>query len=60
MVRRLMEDNAHIAKMIRNAIAVCDTNRDSPTSNNLQEILDATERRKWFLFEVLQGSKKTD
>src|SRR5213596_1321432 len=60
MVRRLMEDNAHIAKMIRNAIAVCDTNRDSPTSNNLQEILDETERRKWFLFEILQGSKNTD
>ena len=60
MVRRLMEDTAHIAKMIRNAIAVCDMNRDSPTSNNLQEILDATERRKWFLFEILQGSKNTD
>ncbi len=60
MVRRLMEDNAHIAKMIRNAIAVCDANRDSPTSNNLQEILDETERRKWFLFEILQGSKNTD
>src|SRR5438105_9894840 len=56
MVRRLMEDNAHIAKMIRNAIAVCDANRDSPTSNNLQEILDETERRKWFLFEIQQGS----
>ena len=55
-----MEDNAHIAKMIRNAIAVCDANRDSATSNNLQEILDETERRKWFLFEILQGSKNTD
>src|SRR6059036_1631830 len=60
MVRRLMEDNTHIAKMIRNAIAICDANRDSPTSNNLQEILDETERRKWFLFEILQGSKNTD
>jgi len=60
MVRRLMEDNTHIAKMIRNAIAICDANRDSATSNNLQEILDATERRKWFLFEILQGSKNTD
>jgi starvation-inducible DNA-binding protein len=60
MVRRLMEDNAHIAKMIRNAITVCDANRDSATSNNLQEILDATERRKWFLFEILQGSKNAE
>ena len=36
----------HIAKMICNAIEVCDENRDSPTSNQLQDILDKTERRK--------------
>src|SRR5213595_3555578 len=46
MVKRLMEDNEHIAKMIRDAIAVCDKNRDSATSNELQQILDETERRK--------------
>src|SRR5437660_3077705 len=55
MVKRLMEDNGHIAKMIRDAIAVCDKNRDSATSNELQQILDETERRKWFLFEIMQG-----
>src|SRR6266581_3341483 len=60
MVKRLMEDNGHIAKMIRDAIAVCDKNRDSATSNALQEILDETERRKWFLFEVMQGVNNTD
>ena len=60
MVKRLMEDNGHIAKMIRDAIAVCDKNRDSATSNALQAILDETERRKWFLFEVVQGVNNTD
>jgi starvation-inducible DNA-binding protein len=60
MVKRLMEDNGHMAKMIREAIAVCDKNRDSATSNALQEILDETERRKWFLFEVMQGVNNTD
>jgi starvation-inducible DNA-binding protein len=60
MIRILMEDNGHIAKMIRNAIEVCDENRDSPTSNQLQDILDKTERRKWFLYEVLQGFKNTE
>jgi starvation-inducible DNA-binding protein len=60
MIRILMEDNGHIAKMIRNAIEVCDKNRDSATSNQLQDILDKTERRKWFLYEVLQGSKNTE
>jgi starvation-inducible DNA-binding protein len=60
MIRILMEDNGHIAKMIRNAITICDKNRDSPTSNLLQDILDKTERRKWFLSEVIQGSKNTE
>ena len=60
MVKRLMEDNGHIAKTIRDAIAVCDKNRDSATSNALQVILDETERRKWFLFEVVQGMNNTD
>ncbi|HET9920449.1 MAG TPA: DNA starvation/stationary phase protection protein [Ktedonobacteraceae bacterium] len=60
MVKRLLEDNGHIAKMLRNTIEVCDRHRDSATSNALQEILDETERRKWFLFEVMQGVKNTN
>ncbi len=59
MVKRLMEDNEHIAKTIRDAIEVCDKNRDSATSNELQQILDETERRKWFLFEIMQGVNNT-
>src|SRR5712664_2992662 len=53
MIKRLMDDNAHIAQMIRAAIEVCDKQRDSASSNALQEILDETERRKWFLFEIM-------
>jgi starvation-inducible DNA-binding protein len=60
MVRILMEDNGHIAKMIRNAITVCDENRDSSTNNLLQDILDKIERRKWFLYEVMQRSKNAE
>ena len=55
MVRRLLDDNAHVAKSVREAISVCDRNRDSATSNSLQDILDKTERRVWFLFELLRG-----
>jgi starvation-inducible DNA-binding protein len=60
MVRRLMQDNAHMAEMQRAAIAICDQHRDPATSNALQEILDQTERRTWFLFEVEQGLTNTD
>jgi starvation-inducible DNA-binding protein len=59
MIRRLMEDHKTIAREQRDAIQVCDQNRDSVTSNVLQEILDDTERRKWFLFEILQGENNT-
>jgi starvation-inducible DNA-binding protein len=55
MVRRLMEDENQIARNQRAAIDVCEENKDSVTSNVLQEILDLTEKRKWFLFEILQS-----
>lgn len=54
MIRRLMNDNDTMARAMRAAIGICDKNRDTPTGNLLQEILDQTERRKWFLFEILQ------
>jgi starvation-inducible DNA-binding protein len=60
MIRRLMEDESHIAKKIRAAIDVCDQNKDSATSNQLQDILDKTERRKWFLFEISRGIRNTE
>ena len=60
MLKRLMEDNRHMAQMLREVIAVCDKQRDLATSNALQEILNQTERRTWFLFEVVQGLNNTD
>jgi len=37
---------------MRAAIKVYEENRDTPTANLLQELLDGTERRIWFLHEV--------
>ena len=59
MVQRLLDDNRRMAEAQRAAIAVCDRNRDSATSNLLQGILDETERRIWFLYEVTQGMENT-
>jgi starvation-inducible DNA-binding protein len=56
MMRRLLQDHLHLAERQRAAIAVCDKHRDSVTANLLQEILDQTERRKWFLYEIVQGA----
>lgn len=60
MVRRLMEDNAHLAKKQREAHQVCEQNRDVATASVLEVLIDESERRKWFLFEVVQGVNNTD
>jgi starvation-inducible DNA-binding protein len=57
MIQDLIEDNRHIAEAQRAAIELCEEKRDSPTGNLLQEILDETEKRIWFLFEVCQGGR---
>lgn len=60
MIRRLMDDNAHIAKQQRSAHEVCEKNRDVATTSELETIIDQTERRTWFLFEIYQGQNNTN
>jgi starvation-inducible DNA-binding protein len=54
MVRRLMEDNAHLVRQQRAAHEVCEQHKDVATASALETIIDETERRTWFLFEVSQ------
>jgi starvation-inducible DNA-binding protein len=55
MIKRLLEDNRQVAEKQRAAIELCDERGDTPTGNILQDILDQTERRIWFLFELSQA-----
>lgn len=55
MVSRLHEDNRNMAKRQREALEVCERYHDYATTNILEEILNGTERRAWFLFEISQG-----
>jgi starvation-inducible DNA-binding protein len=59
MIHRLLDDNRQIAEAQRAAIEVCEENRDTPTANLLQEILNETEKRIWFLHETCQGMEVT-
>lgn len=52
MVRHLLADNEHIARRQRAAMELAEEMRDYPTSNLLQELLDETEKRIWFLYEI--------
>ncbi len=52
MVRRLLEDNLRMTEALREAHKVCDGARDAATAGVLEEIIDAAERRLWFLYEI--------
>ncbi|CCE00337.1 DNA starvation/stationary phase protection protein [Bradyrhizobium sp. STM 3809] len=52
MLRELMEDNKHIAAAMRKAHELCDDNDDPATAGLLENFIDETERRTWFLFEA--------
>jgi starvation-inducible DNA-binding protein len=55
MIQELISDNRHIAERQRAAIDICEENKDTPTANLLQEILDETEKRIWFLHATSVG-----
>ena len=52
MLRELMADNKKVAAAMRKAHKVCDDHEDAATAGLLENFIDATERRTWFLFEA--------
>lgn len=56
MLRELMNDNKAVAKAMREAHAVCDDHDDVATASLLENYIDETERRTWFLFEASRGA----
>ncbi len=52
MLRELMNDNKKIAAAMRKAHKVVDDLEDAATAGLLENFIDATERRTWFLFEA--------
>ncbi len=57
MIRRLLEDNRTVAQNMQKAIELTEEKGDYPTSNLLQTLLDETQRRVWFLYEVSIGGE---
>ena len=57
MIAELINDNRQMAERQRAAIEITEQNRDTPTSNLLQELLDQTKKRIWFLYEVSTGGQ---
>ena len=52
MLRELMQDNKKVAAAMRKAHEVCDDAGDVASASILENFIDETERRTWFLFEA--------
>jgi starvation-inducible DNA-binding protein len=52
MLRELMNDNKHIAASMRECHKLADKHEDVATASLLENFIDGTERRTWFLFEA--------
>ena len=59
MIRELISDNKAMAKNMRDAHQVCDDNEDVATASLLENFIDETERRTWFLFEASRDADRT-
>jgi starvation-inducible DNA-binding protein len=52
MLAELREDNKTLAARMRGAHDVCDEHRDIASASLIENWIDETERRTWFLFEA--------
>ncbi len=55
MLRELMNDNKQVAEAMREAHEIADEHEDVATASLLENFIDETERRTWFLFEASRG-----
>ena len=56
MLRELMNDNKKAAAAMRKAHEICDKYNDVASASLLENYIDATEKRTWFLFEASRNA----
>lgn len=55
MLAELHEDNKQFAANLRKAHTLCDDNDDIGSASLIEDWIDETEQRAWFLFEATRG-----
>lgn len=58
MLKELLDDNRTMAEAMRKAHKVCDDAEDSASASLIENYLDATEKRIWFLFETTRNAER--
>jgi starvation-inducible DNA-binding protein len=57
MLADLLGDNKQLAAFMRQTHDLCDDHDDVATESLLEEFIDQTEKRIWFLFEASRGAQ---
>jgi starvation-inducible DNA-binding protein len=57
MLSELREDNLHLVSILRAVHEVCDEHNDVATASLIENWIDQSERRTWFLFETTRQTK---
>jgi starvation-inducible DNA-binding protein len=60
MISELCEDNQQLTRSLRATHEVCDGHNDVATASLIESWIDETERRTWFLAEIVQDAMKED
>jgi len=60
MLRNLVEENKNFAARQRAAHEVCDEQKDVASASLLENFIDQTEKRTWFLYENTVGGPNTN
>jgi len=55
MIRELAADNQQLIEFMRQSHELCDQHNDVATTSLIENWIDQTERRVWFLSEVANG-----
>jgi starvation-inducible DNA-binding protein len=55
MLNELHRDNLQLTGFLRTAHEICDKHGDVATASLMENWIDETERRTWFLAEIVEG-----
>ncbi|HTR40427.1 MAG TPA: DNA starvation/stationary phase protection protein [Pseudomonadales bacterium] len=57
MLSELCSDNQHLIRSFRDVHEICDRHNDVATASLIENWIDQTERRAWFLFEITRDKE---
>ena len=58
MIKEHLQDNQELTKYLRSTHEICDRHNDVATASLIENWIDETERRSWFLYEIVSDYRQ--